>query len=200
MGRGAEIVMSYDDLRIAIRRRKHLASDVRLEMEEIVFKLCSIDKKVEVKLPEYAVELDDVFLEKKYRGAYESIVAMEMPGKEADFVFCFSNVESCTPETAKTWRDSMKSIVMRLQPANAFHSEGIEHIENINAAWFDFDSFGLDGMIYNLLFFVPLFIQGRLLYGSFHCKEKQALSWKPVFLEIIQSLRELEVTDESRNV
>ena len=54
----------------------------------------------------------------------------------------------------------MKNMVMRLYPANSFYAEGSQTAGEQEVWWFDFDSFGLDGKIYNFMFFVPI------LYGS----------------------------------
>ncbi len=71
-----------------------------------------------------------------------------------------------------------------------------EKTEKSTVSWFDFDSFGLDGKIYNFCF-CPIWTKESVLIGSFHCREEAALYWKPVYRRSIQSIKELEKTDES---
>ena len=83
---------------------------------------------------------------------------------------------------------------MRLHPAYTFYGSHVEDTKNRKVGWFDFDSFGLDGMIYNFTFTTKA--MGRLCMGSFHCERDKAVWWKPVFIKIIHSFREVEVQNE----
>lgn len=187
--------MEYDDLRIALERRKRLM-DTRQQKSQMEMTEWNIEEKFSIMAPEQAMEVDSDILKKKYPGSYGNAIVKRMLGNEADFRLQFQSSPSCTHEAAVQMRDSIKSIIMRLQPANTFYSMGTEQSENNISSWFDFDSFGLDGKIYNFLFFTPLISHREMVAGGFHCKEKLAVIWKPVFIQMMKSLKELEIRNE----
>ena len=127
-----------------------------------------------------------------------NIIRMKMPEHEADFMFCFRKMPSLTAKSGKVMRDSMKNMVMRLYPANSFYAEGSQTAGEQEVWWFDFDSFGLDGKIYNFMFFVPILSGQEVLIGSFRCPDAQAVKWKPIFMNLISSL-EIEILPNDRN-
>ena len=188
--------MVYDDLKIAIERRKRLKAEHELK-KEVEWKEFSIANQILISLPNQVIEMERSVIEKRYRKDEQEITGFFMPNKESDFLFYFRNTSVLLPETDEELRDSMESVIMRTQPANVFHSKGREKTEKSTVSWFDFDSFGLDGKIYNFLFFCPVWTKESVLIGSFHCREEAALYWKPVYRRSIQSIKELEKTDES---
>lgn len=187
--------MGYNDLKIAIKRREKLKQKENLQLKERDFKIHHVDDFLEISLPSQAIRVDQNVLKIKYPNVTKATEVFIMPDESADFLFQIDDNTLVTQEQASDIKESTKRIVMRLQPANTFHMDGTESVENMNIRWFDFDSFGLDGMIYNLLFFTS--VQGCLCTGSFHCEGPNAVDWKAVFLKVLNSFKELEVCDES---
>lgn len=187
--------MVYDDLRIAIKRRKRLMAKEQQETQLEMKEWC-IGDRISLLLPEQAIEIDDSELKKRYAGYTDSLAARRMPENEADFILQMQRLSPCSPEALEHKRDSMKSILMRLQPANTFYSLGTEMLDSNTSSWFDFDSFGLDGKIYNFLFFTSILDQEEMWIGGFHCKAQNAVSWRPVFIQMMKSLKGLEVRNE----
>lgn len=187
--------MSYNDLKIAINRRKKLKQKEQLCMEESAFKTYQIDDFLEVCLPVQAERAEEALLKTKYPNVTKRTEVFVMPDQTVDFLFQTDKNELVTEESAKNLRNSTRQMIMRLQPADTFYAEDTETTETMKVAWFDFDSFGLDGMVYNLMFFTT--VQGWLCNGSFHCEGSKAADWKPIFLKVLNSFREMEVCDES---
>ena len=114
-----------------------------------------------------------------------------MPGDPAaDILFQEGEERTAGENGAGAEKEAVRNMIMRLHPANPFYGEGVEDAGRMKVEWFDFDSFGLDGMIYNLMFFTS--VRGRLCSGSFHCESSRAAAWKPVILKTFQSFREWE--------
>lgn len=185
--------MVYDDLRIALERQQRLRGastpEDRQEMKRFW-----ISCQVSILLPAEAKELKDTQKKQQERNR----IRMGMPEHEADFMFCFRKTPSLTAKSGRVMRDSMKNMVMRLYPANSFYAEGSQTAGEQEVWWFDFDSFGLDGKIYNFMFFVPILSGQDMLIGSFRCLDAQAVKWKPVFMNLISSL-ESEILLNDRN-
>lgn len=187
--------MVYDDLRIALKRRERLMAGGGQE-KQYVMKEWRIGEALSILMPEQAAEMAEDDLKKRYAGQYEDIWARMMPDHEADFILQLQRLSPCGPEAVERKRDSVKNILMRLQPANSYYSEGTELSDNNTSSWFDFDSFGLNGKIYNFLFFTPILSGEKVVFGGFHCKAEQAVVWKPVFIQMMKSIKELEVKNE----
>lgn len=187
--------MVYDDLRIALERRKRLMADGQQEYQVDMQEWC-IGEGCYMIVPVQAIEIDDNVLRKKYINDCDDIVAKRMPENETEFSMQFYPHPQCTIKEAEQMRDSVKQMIMRLQPANTFYSQGTEETIKNTSCWFDFDSFGLDGKIYNFLFFTPLIFLGKIAIGGFHCKEQLAVTWKPIFIQMMRSLKEWGGKDE----
>lgn len=123
--------MVYDDLKIAIERRKRLKAEHELK-KEVEWKEFSIANQILISLPNQVIEMERSVIEKRYRKGEQEITGFFMTNKESDF-----------------------------------------------------------------LFFCPVWTKESVLFGSFHCREEAALYWKPVYRRSIQSIKELEKTDES---
>lgn len=123
--------MVYDDLKIAIERRKRLKAEHEIK-KEVEWKEFSIANQILISLPNQVIEMERSVIEKRYRKGEQEITGFFMPNKESDF-----------------------------------------------------------------LFFCPIWTKESVLIGSFHCREEAALYWKPVYRRSIQSIKELEKTDES---
>lgn len=146
-------------------------------------------------MPEAWVKMDEEAARIKYPNQYNPVEIFTEPGHTADFLIQMDESVSMIENDSVKSKNSMKDLIMRLQPANTFYGDGEEETEGLKICWFDFGSHGLDGMIYNLVFFTA--VNGFLCTGSFHCQEQKAMDWKPIFLNALRSLKYLEVYDES---
>ena len=186
--------MDYSDLKMIQKRKKILRHREQLKGYEGELETFLIEPCLEVCLPIKAVQVEGDFFKEKYPNVHERTKVYEMPDSEADFLFQISK-DVYGSEKIEDIADSVKQMIMRLHPAYTFYGSHVEDTKNRKVGWFDFDSFGLDGMIYNFTFTTKA--MGRLCMGSFHCERDKAVWWKPVFIKIIHSFREVEVQNES---
>lgn len=188
--------MSYDDLRIIMKRREQLRQqNSNTDIIELDYNSYSIYTFLDVSLPKTWIKMDESFIKTKYPNHSDFMEFFTEPGYKADFIIQAAQSISLAENQIETFKDSMKDMIMRLQPANTFYEDGKQETDSLKICWFDFGSFGLNGMIYNLIFFSE--IKGYLLTGSFHCEEQKATDWKPIFLKVLKSLNYVEVSDES---
>ncbi|GFN32142.1 hypothetical protein [Paenibacillus xylaniclasticus] len=86
--------------------------------------------------------------------------------------------------------EGMKAILRKANPASVFYTEGVEEVEGKQIAYFDFKSPAIDDPIYNVMFYFML--EGTTVMGTFCCLYKDYAAWRPIVLQMIQSIRVLE--------
>lgn len=62
-------------------------------------------------------------------------------------------IDKSTPlmlDTAVRFKNSMKDMIMRLQPADSYYGDREEETEGLKISWFDFGSSRMDSRVYNL--------------------------------------------------
>lgn len=117
--------------------------------------------------------------------------------EEGDINFTFNLLEEVDFETkyVKEAKDGLYNIIKRVQPANVFYESKEEVVEDKLVGWFDFKSHGLDCKIYQIMFCIP--IGGKMLQGIFNCQYTDFKLWKPVFIQVMKSIR--DNTKEEKN-
>ena len=188
--------MVYDDLRIALERKKRIKAAYEQEYE-IKWDMIHISERISIMLPEGAAELEEEKSIKRFGRNENKRTVMTIPGDEANFLFQFQRSTVNGPESVQAMCDSLKNMIMRLQPANYFYSDGMEDTDHVDIRWFDFESFALDGKMYNFIFCASVKFLDELLIGSFHCREEKADIWKPIFVDSVYSIKGLEEKDET---
>jgi hypothetical protein len=63
-------------------------------------------------------------------------------------------------------------------------------VDGKNVSYFDYISPALDTEIYNLMFFFSL--DEKIVIGSCNCPRSYMNDWKPIFMQMIQTLNQLE--------
>ena len=183
--------MGYNDLKIAIKRRKKLQQREQPTEQEYEFEPFRAGEALEFDLPAGSAKAEEPFIKRRYPHLTRPAVVFCMPGDPAaDILFQEGEERTAGENGARAEKEAVRDMIMRRHPANPFYGEGVEDAGRMKVEWFDFDSFGLDGMIYNLMFFTS--VRGRLCSGSFHCESSRAAAWKPVILKTFQSFREWE--------
>lgn len=186
--------MVYDDLKIAIKRRNCLRNmEISFNTEYIYQNFC-INSLSEALLPETAIRMDEVTMQKRYSNISECAEIYFMPDDSAHFVFQRKPDIPFSHDDIEKMIKSTKDTIMRVQPGNTFYEAGVIET-NKKIGWFDFGGYGIEGKIYNIIFFYT--VQEMLRSGSFQCKAEQAVLWKPIFLNILQSLKDREASHES---
>jgi len=79
-----------------------------------------------------------------------------------DINFTFSLLEQpIANRQVKLVRDSLKRVLRSARPDMKFLENGLEEIEDHTIGWFEFISNGIDGKLYNMMYFTP--IDGKLI-------------------------------------
>ena len=84
----------------------------------------------------------------------------------------------------------LKNTIRDVYPATLFYDAELIDTDDATIAYMDFKSFSLSGPIYNVMFVSR--ISGRPLIGTFNCSFEHWEQWKPVVLEMLKTIRELE--------
>lgn len=109
--------------------------------------------------------------------------------ERTDINFTFSLLEQpMENRQVKMMRDSLRRVLRRARPDMKFMEDGLEEIEEHTIGWFEFISNGLDGKLYNIMYFTP--IDSKLMQGIFNCPVKEAQNWKSVVLQVMHTIKE----------
>lgn len=88
----------------------------------------------------------------------------------------------------KMLRDALKKALRRARPDMQFMENGLRETQGRMTGWFEFISNGLDGKLYNIMYFTP--ISGKLMQGIFNCPIVDAQNWKAVILQVMDTIKE----------
>ena len=124
-----------DDLRIALERKKRIKAAYEQEYE-IKWDMIHISERISIMLPEGAAELEEEKSIKRFGRNENKRIVMTIPGDEANFLFQFQRSTVNGPESVQAMCDSLKNMIMRLQPANFFYSDGMEDTDHVDIRWF----------------------------------------------------------------
>ena len=114
------------------------------------------------------------------------------PGTETNFcISYFDNIE-INAEHIDEEADSLKQVLKKTNPAMDFYESGIYDLPDLKIAWFDYNSFGIDGDMYNIMFVSS--VEGKLLHGAFICQFEDFEAWIGAAHQMIQSIRAVPLT------
>lgn len=111
-----------------------------------------------------------------------------------DVNFSFSLLdEKLQDNQVEKVKDSLIRLLKQAYPANTFYESNIEEQNHRVIGWFDFKSHGFDQKLYNFMYLLP--IEGKFLHGTFNCALSEVDLWKPVVLQVIQSIEDLTMIE-----
>ena len=148
------------------------------------------EDKVSVMLPK---TFDDMPMElAKLKYPMEQRPQVIKSNEVTDINFTFSLVEQpLTNDKVESITGYIYQVFQTLQPVNDYFEKKVEHVGALSMGWFDFKSHGIDDTIYNLMFYIP--IGGKTLQGIFNCRMSVSELWKPVALQVMQSVKDLSM-------
>lgn len=85
-------------------------------------------------------------------------------------------------------KDMIQEFVAKMHPASAVIDSEVIEVSGKNIAYFDFVAPAIDTEVYNMMFVFSL--EGRLAIGSFNCPIDDMEDWKPVFVQMMQSIEQ----------
>lgn len=143
------------------------------------------DHRMSVMLPK---KFTDMPLEQaKIKYPMEQRPQIIKTNEKTDINFTFSLLEQeLSNEHVAELNDYLYHVFKRAQPVNTYYEKKAEPLGENKIGWFDFKSHGLDHNIYNVMYCTP--IDGKMLHGIFNSPIELAEVWKPVVLQVMQSI------------
>jgi hypothetical protein len=92
-----------------------------------------------------------------------------------------------------THKNEVKQILQTLNSSLEWSADGSKEICGKQLVFFEFITPMLGANVYNLTFFMEL--DQRVLSGSFVCNDKKTKGWKPVFQQMLDSIKVLVADD-----
>ena len=189
------VKMSYIDEKMIKAMNAHkegvqgsIEEGIFIKEELYTFKEIDLfDNKMQIMLPESFTDMPIEQAKLKY--PMEQRPQVIKTNKRTDINYTFSLLEQpIENRQMKMMRDSLRRALRRARPDMKFMEDGLEEVEGHTIGWFEFISNGLDGKLYNMMYFTP--IDNKLMQGIFNCPIKEAQNWKSVVLQVMHTIKE----------
>lgn len=188
--------MEYIDERIVgiqkeLERAKYNSIENGVYIEDKLIKFQKINlfnEQMSIMIPQDFVDMPPAIAKIKYPSEKRPQIIKTSYDISTNIAFnLYSN--SLKNETVKKVAKQFQKIIRRVNPAYNFYELKEETNGKKNKCWFDFKSYAVDEPLYNIIFLVP--INGKTMHGIFNCKFSLMNQWKPVAIQIIQSVQEI---------
>lgn len=155
--------------------------DGKINLQEISV----LSDKVEILIPKGFSIMSGEMAKIKYPS--ERRPTLIYTNESATINIAFNHTESkASNGEIQSYKDSLEKTFKNLNPSAKWYSSDVLKINSRNVGCLEFLTPALDTRIYNLIFFTEL--DGRLLLISFNCTEAQMNDWKPIAINIMNSL------------
>lgn len=92
-----------------------------------------------------------------------------------------------TWEELKNSVEKIKEGIKTVSPSSSFYDSGIIKIDGgTGVKWFDYKNVYNSSSVYMLCFYLQ--VMGKMLDGKFLCDYRKAKYWKPIFLEMLNTI------------
>jgi len=115
-----------------------------------------------------------------------------------NILFKYYEDQDMSGDEAEMVRDSVFSIIKRMNPGIKPQSTGVELISGKNVAYIEYSNQAMDGKLYNLTSFLE--VGGKTLMLSFNCLTKSMKYWQKPAFEMMRSIQVLTMTDDVEGV
>ena len=155
--------------------------------EKVIFmRKFQLDKKFSVIMPEKFKLMSKEVAELKYPSIERPEWIYTNEDTTVNFTFTHREEDEASNEEIPEVKDILQPLAMRLYPASeVIDSETLE-VNGINISYYDFIAPALDVDIYTLTFMFSL--EERVVLGGFNCPEEVMDDWKPIFLQMMESI------------
>ncbi|SFR87210.1 hypothetical protein [Anaeromicropila populeti] len=144
------------------------------------------DKKMSVMLPDKFEDLPELLVKLKYPSEQRPKIIKSNKEGGINFTFNYLEEVSIPEEEVKYITDAMKNGIKNINPAVVLGEEDIIDVDKTKLSWFEFQSHAFDGVLYNIMYCIP--IQGKMMHGVFNCLIQEKDAWKPVVMQVIGSI------------
>ena len=157
-----------------------------IDDEKISFKRKPMLKKqITVVLPEKFTIMAKGLAEKKYPSVNRPDEIYTNAETTINFSLTHSN-DPATNEGIPETKDALQQVITRMHPASKIIDSDLIDASGLSIAYFDFITPALDMDIYNVIFVFSL--DKRLVVGSFNCPPESMDEWKPLLVQMLQSI------------
>ena len=188
--------MEWDDARIISSRneeRKKRYTDLNTGMyikeQLLMFEKCDIeDLKFTITLPQGFLAMNQEMVSRKYPSLDRPDIVI---GNDVgDTVFAFSALKDhiSTGELRKNTATTLRTLIKAANPSISFMDSGNVNNDFMSCCWFDFKSYIITGVLYNLTNIVSF--KNRTILGMFSCPYELQQGWKTVYLKILETYEE----------
>lgn len=165
-------------------------------------KLSLFSDKIQIYLPVSFEDMPENLAKLKYPMSNRPQVIKT--NKESDVNFNFNIIlQVVAAKNRKNFTMQMKKVIRNIQPSNVFYE--LKYINGKGQckdnlyddedsiddrpiiSFFDYKSPAIDQQLYNFVLFV--FLEDCVIHGAFNCCYKDAEIWKPIFVQITNSIR-----------
>ena len=166
----------------------NIEEGILIKEEQYIFEEIGLfDSKMYIMLPKSFQDMPAEQAKLKY--PIEQRPQVIKTNERTDINFTFSLLEQpIANRQVKLMRDSLKRVLRSARPDMKFLEDGLEEIEDHTIGWFEFISNGIDGKLYNIMYFTP--IDGKLMQGIFNCPAKESQNWKVVAMQVMNTIKE----------
>ena len=185
--------MVYEDELIALRRyeekkQKYYNTKTGMYAGErlITFKYVPLfDNKVKIMLPDDFEDMEFPIAKKKYSSEEKADIIKTNKEGTVDFTFTLLEGKYSIHELRQT-TDKLKNILKGVLLSAIFGEKGAFESEIKEGCWFTFQSFSLNGAIYN---FLCISTAGNIsILNMFNCEFEHAGQWKPIFEKVAETI------------
>ncbi|MFW6680931.1 hypothetical protein ACOAOT_25210 [Lacrimispora sp. AGF001] len=184
--------MKYKDEQIALMRNeqkksKYVNSETGMYVGDslINFHQMELLSFFKIMMPEEFTQMDPGLAAKKYPSVDRPQLIMTDEEGEVNFTFSLFEQE-IEAEKIDGTLNQFQIMITTAQPANKFMGRGHIESDEYRCGWMEFKSHTLDGAVYNILSITV--IKERFLLGLFNCPYEEWMEWKPVMLELLNTI------------
>lgn len=142
---------------------------------------------LELMIPQEFIPMPEEQVENKYKMEQKPQVIMTNQNYRIDITLNLLE-ETITIEQIPLCLQKLKNTINEVYPATMFFEEEQKEVNNTSVAYMDFKSFSLGGPIYNVMFVSK--ISNRLLVGTFNCPFTDWEQWRPVVVEMLETIQD----------
>ena len=157
--------------------------------EKITFKRVSLfDGRMSVMMPETFIDLPQAIVKLKYPSEQRPKIIKSTKDGGTNLTFNLVDEVSLLEEDVTYLTDSMKNGLKAVNPALNIGEEGIMEVADTTLSWFEFQNNAFDGVIYNLMYCLP--VDGKMMHGIFNCLIQDKEAWREVAFAIMQTIQD----------
>ncbi|AGF54210.1 hypothetical protein B0P06_001726 [Clostridium saccharoperbutylacetonicum] len=84
-------------------------------------------------------------------------------------------------------KNEMKEAIKNTNPINVFYEDGVLEVDSKNVGFLEFKSYGADGPLCSLMFFLEF--EGEILMGTFSCPYEEYGEWREIVFHVINTIQ-----------